>query len=535
MKKAIGTLWTGFRDGMDALPMRIWRWLRYGLPRRGRGVRYLAACLLGLFVIWGLVGAYLNVAPPRYRSGFTLILPGAGARASVNLDSIGQASSNADSAYATSKISPTESYKRLLTTGRVLEWAAQAIDREPAHFPGPSIKLIDQTNLIQVEVSQGGAESAEKAAWALLNAFQDELDRLRQEEIAQRDLAYRRVIAQYKDGVAQTRRGITGLQAESGLISLDQFAGIVDEMENLKRRIAEIEAAWRLKAEEVESLAATMTVSPELAAAALRLKSDRIFQDLFQLYTAKNAELGAQSGVLGERHPVLQQLRQESENLLQTALAHGQRRTGLSFAVLRAAADLSVKEEQAKLFAALVEAVSQRDGLAAKADSLKAQLAQQEARVETLVPEAARLDDLERDHQVAEAVFSSALARIDTSRADLFASYPMAQVLESPARPLKPSSPSFTIGMAAGVFASLLLITGLMLAWLRQRVFNKLLPAKPETPAPAAPLAVVQSRPAPTAEDWWDSAALHLAAPAAPAQPSRASGWVPPQGWDEAA
>jgi len=92
-----------------------------------------------------------------------------------------------------------------------------------------------------------------------------------------------------------------------------------------------------------------------------------------------------------------------------------------------------------------------------------------------LAPQAARLDDLTRDYQVAETVFSSALARANTTKADVYASYPLVQVLADASLPQSPTSPQPVIAIAAGIAATLMIVIGLLLAWARRPLIDKLL------------------------------------------------------------
>ena len=46
------------------------------------------------------------------------------------------------------------------------------------------------------------------------------------------------------------------------------------------------------------------------------------------------------------------------------------------------------------------------------------------------------------EYKVAEAVFASALARINTAKSDVFASYPMVQVVSAPSIDYAPTSPN---------------------------------------------------------------------------------------------
>ena len=87
-----------------------------------------------------------------------------------------------------------------------------------------------------------------------------------------------------------------------------------------------------------------------------------------------------------------------------------------------------------------------------------------------------QLADLMRDLRVAEAVFSSALARLDTNKSDPFASYPLVQILEAPSLPREKSAPSSLLAIAGGVGATLFTLLGFLLLWLRQPIIRKLLP-----------------------------------------------------------
>jgi uncharacterized protein involved in exopolysaccharide biosynthesis len=113
--------------------------------------------------------------------------------------------------------------------------------------------------------------------------------------------------------------------------------------------------------------------------------------------------------------------------------------------------------------------------MAAMRTQLKSQLQVEQARVLSLSEPASRLDDLKRDVQVADAVFSSALARIDTSKSDFFASYPIVQTLEAPETPLRPSSPLPLLAIAGGFAASLFILAALVLTWLRTALLQRIL------------------------------------------------------------
>lgn len=92
--------------------------------------RYVATAVLGATLIWAPILGYLKTAPLSYRSTTSLIMPGSGASASMNVNGIGQATSYANSAFASNAVSPTETYKRLLGADRIVDAAANALGIE---------------------------------------------------------------------------------------------------------------------------------------------------------------------------------------------------------------------------------------------------------------------------------------------------------------------------------------------------------------------------------------------------------------------
>jgi uncharacterized protein involved in exopolysaccharide biosynthesis len=115
-----------------------------------------------------------------------------------------------------------------------------------------------------------------------------------------------------------------------------------------------------------------------------------------------------------------------------------------------------------------VKRQAEMSGLEARVAEIRKQIADAERRRQELGAIAARLDDLERDHKIANAVFGSALARIDASRSDIYASYPLLQILQPPNRPEKPSSPRPLFAAVGAVLGSMLAIMGWAFAWLHQ-------------------------------------------------------------------
>ena len=165
------------------------------------------------------------------------------------------------------------------------------------------------------------------------------------------------------------------------------------------------------------------------------------------------------------------------QSLRDAIVARGQTLTGLPPRTLLSFADLSVTEGRARLFETMVTGDAQSAGAAAAVTEIRTQIAAQARDGARLVGDAGRLSDLLRDLHVADAVFSSALARLDTNKADPFASYPLVQTLEAPSLPRARTAPSPKLAIAGAIAASLLLLLGFGLTWLRQPIIRKFLPS----------------------------------------------------------
>lgn len=458
-----------------------------GRPRSGRWLarlkpggdhrrqRYLFVLALGLVLIWAPIIAYVRLTPSGYTAEMGLILPGAGASSSINLSEIGQATSSAPSAYGSPSLSPTVTYKNLLMSGTVLTRAAEALGEVPSAIGVPVIKLVSETSLISFSMKGRSPEQAFRRVQAVFEAFQTELDRLRDDEIHRREHSTREVIGLYEDSVRSIRSEIDRLQTSSGLNSIDQYNGIISTAEALRTRLMEARAAEAEASATVDRLALALGTTPEIAAKTIRLHADPEFNALMTAVGTAGADVAGLSARFGAHHPVMTAARQKLKGATAQAMRRAVAITGLPESVLATEIDRAATGNRADLLSRLISASSERDGKAAELASLSRDYEQATQRVKSLVEPAARLEGLNRDYKIAEAVFASALARVDTVKADIFASYPMTQVVEPGRLPERPSSPKTLLAIAAGLAASVFLGLSLLLGSVRRKVIDRLI------------------------------------------------------------
>jgi len=453
---------------------RNWTFLKGG-PRQGRFLRYLLVLGLGWIVIGILAAAFYFLTPKTYSSGFTLILPGAGSSSSVNLSSLGQATSNTSSPFGSHSLSPTENYKRLLQSFRLRGKVADTLDLPIAEVPAPSIKLANQTKLMYVSVRASSPDAAQRLAETWLVSFEQELNALREEEQSLRDMAYRDTLAGFETAVRDAQAKIIAFQSEYGLISVEQFRELVGQTETLRIELERAQAEMQVARSEVMRLSEILGISPEQAIDILTLLSDSAFQALIEAQSKATTTHSELADMFGPNHPEVISATNELSGLNKGLFERGRMLIGFeSFATLDRAYYTS-KGERSALIARLVDAAVKYTGVQKRRDAVREQLVNTQRRVEDLSVPATELDGLLRDHQVAETVFASALARIDTNRTDIFASYPLTQTVETPGLPGSPATPSKKFIMLGTIAGMLFYAIGLALLWIRLPIIRALL------------------------------------------------------------
>lgn len=435
--------------------------------------RYVATAVLGATLIWAPLLGYLKTAPLSYRSTTSLIMPGSGASASMNVNGIGQASSYANSAFASNAVSPTETYKRLLGADRIVDAAANSLNIERAELGQPRVRLVDQTSLIHFETTGRTPQDAQARGDAILAAFFTELDALRTDEVDTRQDSGLQAIADYRTSVADTREQIETLQASTGLLSVDQYEVLLDRHLALDEDILNQRAALSDRAAATAALEAQLGLDATVAAATLKLFANGTYIAMLDEIGRTEVALADASARYGARHPRVQAAQSARDQAVSVALSLAKSITGLDAEAL-SNFDLAPDGARAQLLAELVRMQVEVSGATEQLATLEAQKASAQKTLDIFAPAAAKMKDLERDFSVAEAIFASAIARAQSSKSDVYASYPLVQVLENPSLPQKPSSPNRKLALMAGIAATLMLLISLSMGWIRIALITRL-------------------------------------------------------------
>lgn len=445
------------------------------MPVKERKSAYLKLTFTLLASIWLLVLLFVFVTPSRYVSQWTLILPGAGAGAVVSLDSIGQANSSASSPYLSTAIDPRINYKSIATSKTLLNAAAKTMNIKNSEFIKPKLKLPSQTGLMQFSIKSTSAEDAQQRGWAHYHSLQALLSQLRNDEVQQREDAIRVGMASFANKVSLTQSKLLEFQSEHGLVTLDQFKELALTMERLRHNQVNLESEYQGVIASQKMLEIHLSLTPKQAAGLLTLKNDQLFQQLLIGYTNVTAKLTEYSSRYGKRHPQVVTHRDEQKSILAAISKRCQVLLGYTDKRLMLMLSADDLDGRAQLMQQLLTLDTQAKGLKRQIGSLSQQIHDWDHRLYDSNDDAAKLEDLQREHQVATAVFTSALAKMDVGKADIYSSFPLVQLMSAPTLSESSDKLSSLLALVGGLAASISIIAGMGMLWIRKPMLQKIL------------------------------------------------------------
>ncbi|WP_232772015.1 MULTISPECIES: exopolysaccharide biosynthesis protein [unclassified Shewanella] len=455
------------------------------LTPKARKRLYLKTAMMSLLIIWIMTSILLVIKPTSYVSKWILILPGNGAGALVNLDSVGQATSSSSSPYLSSAIDPRENYKAISSSDMLMTQAAKQLKMSVAQLGKPKLTLPSQTGLMEFSVKGGTAQEAQDKGWALYRSLQQLLSDLRTDEVNLRDSGISQGLAGYNSKVKKTQDAILAFQSERGLVSLDQFKELALTIERLRHgRVNMLSTLTGIEAEE-QSLHQHLGTSSDEAAALLKLHNDKLFQQLLMAYNDTMGQQHALSAHYGTNHPQITSLRAE-ETKLQTALEARitlllRQKQRIQQTKLLNILMLKDIDGRAELMGQLIQLRAKHLGLKQQLSTLDEQIVHWEIRLDLSNDDAAKLEDLHRAHQLATAVMTSAVAKMDVGKADIFTAYPLLQLLSPPSFASKADNLATMLLLVAAFCASFMAIIGLSILWIRKPLLRKMLTKESST------------------------------------------------------
>ncbi|SMF54642.1 Uncharacterized protein involved in exopolysaccharide biosynthesis [Alteromonadaceae bacterium Bs31] len=460
---------------MNTLPAPITNSDRIrGTLRRMRGFRYFWTALIAVLLLVAIVILYLS-RPPVYSSTMSVVLPGSGNSSNFNIEDVGTANQATNTPFSSVSFNPLVNYREIFKSREVMRSVSDRLGVSTEALRLPRVELRERTSILFIHVDGPSVDFAEAYAYALYDAFQESLERLRHDEMFLRDDSIRAALDQYRSRLALTRSAIVNFQQRALLVSTDQVKELMNTISTLNEKKITAQSFSRNTEDFVRQLSLDLGVSPALAGQAFRLQSDPVFRGYLKEMDASAMKVAEYSSVWGAKHPkvVVQKLR--FEGVKKSLHFRSTEVVGPSAADILYAMDLSSNLHRAELFSSLMDNYAKLQGIEAEIKALEISEAKLQDRLKIYTRESAELERLEREHALAEAVFTSAAAKLEASKSDIFASYPAVQLLSTPSLPNAPKSPNTLFAIGLGVLGALFVLFGLLTAWHRQHLISLLL------------------------------------------------------------
>lgn len=435
---------------------------------------YLIFGGLSYVLVLVMVMLYLQ-KEPVFSSNMALVLPGSGTSHSFQIDEVGQAKAQTKSPFSAAAFNPRVNYKEMLRSREVIERASGGVHMSIEGFGLPKVKLTEQTSIIEVDVLASSGDLAKEKAWSLYNALQGHLDMLRADEALRRHESVQSVLDQYRVRLNETRQALVDFQQRALLVDQDQVSQLMLTLSDTKSKIMYAKAEAKQKEDFVQQLSFDLGVSPALAGKAFALQTDTQFRGHLKELDASATEYSEFRSMWGQNHPKVK----ASEKRLAYAQNVAFKRSAavLGDVVARSlhTVNLDASPDRSRLFGDLMDSYARLQGLLAQVSELETAQSRLDDKLRIFARESKELERLQREYDLAEAVFTSAAARLEAGKADVFASYPVVQLLTAPNAPIQQKSPSLKIAILGLVAGFLLITVSLLIIWQRAYLVRRLL------------------------------------------------------------
>lgn len=442
---------------------------------------YLGTWLVGNIVLWSASLLYLKFASPIYNSSWTIALPGTASSTSVSLPDIGQASSQNQSPFSNSVSDPRANYKLLATSEDVVKPAATSLKMTAQEFGKPTVEILDNTTLMQFSVEGSTPEETRAKAIAIHQAFKNNLDRLKNIESNDPDKNTLETLKNSQLRLEKARKELADYQANTGLSSKDQVGNLDKSIDQMRVDLAQLTSQEQQIQGTSNQLIQELKLSPEKAQDAMTVQSDRLFRQYLDNYSQIKAELVNLEAKYLPSYPIVAAKQQDSQAaetaLLQRASSLLERTADLNdlSQLGLSSNDNQNNSQKDNLLGELINLQAERQGLGSQVKELEQQIIQLETKQRQRSRFGSELNRLEKNEQIAEAVYSSTLTQLEISKTNTSNIYPPISLLTQPNLPIEPSSPKTSLVLLGSLIASLFLTTALLSLWWRDRYQQNLL------------------------------------------------------------
>lgn len=426
-----------------------------------------------LFVVFTLLAIlYVKFEAPNYKTSWIMLLPGTERSSTISLDNLGEARSSGSNAYGSVSISPKNTYKEIALSDAVISEAAEKMGVETFAFSKPRIKLVDQTPAMLFSLKGSSIEELKQKSILYNDTFHNVLDTLRSNEIERHYKGVEGNLQEAKKRLTTARKAMVDYQSTSSIMSDTQFQTWQNDAEQLRTKQSTSQVDFALLNATLTSQLAQLDLSPEQAKAFLLLQANPAIQSALSLLSEKLAKQSSMMKIYGSENPIRKEIEREILGIRKALASNLSSMPNLGN-IKRPQLYGLLSQGMGQTLQTINDQTSKLEGIKAELQALRNQRELYEKRIKEHANEAANLGDLKRNHQIAEAIFSSALTKLDTSRLDIYATYPLTQLLTIPGGNIKRDRLQAKLVVVALFLGFGLLSLALTLTNLRKKILEE--------------------------------------------------------------
>lgn len=414
--------------------------------------------LLGLNALIAAAAISAIVTTPKsWTATAQLILPPTnGGSLDANLGTLGSFRQS-DPSFST-QVNPLKIQQAVLTSDALLEkaWVADP-ERNSSVKPRDyaqyfNVTTLDQTSIMQLSVVGSSPEVAKQRAIAILNAYKQRLNELRQANSNTRDATTQRQLEQARQRLLKAQTELAQFKQVTGLVNdEEQTKGIVTTINTLETAQAQAEAEARSSRDRANTLTARLNLSSAEAVQALGLDQNQDYKQIRNKLTEVETTLGKLRSTFTDRAPQVKKALADRASLQQQL----QQYVGQAAGRINANTNFTTGAEgRGELIQQLVLAETDANAQQQRANQLRQQIEQRRRSLTALPQNQARLAALQRQADVAEGLYKGLVAQVQQSNLDAFNAYPNIQELNAPVVDPKPSSPKRSVMLLNAILAS---------------------------------------------------------------------------------
>lgn len=413
--------------------------------------------LFNLLVVLGTVAAF-TTSKPVWTSSTQLILPKTTSNLDASLGTLGSLQ-NGDTGFS-SEVNPLKVQASILTSDTLLEQVL-AIDPEKDKFDNFarykslfSVSPQEQSTIMSLTVSGSSPEIAKTRAQNLIAVYQRRLNELRQTNSQTKRQFSQKELEQAKAKLTQAHNAIAKFKQSTGLVdNQEQTRAIVTTINTLATSRAQAIASAQANGNRARVLAARLNLEPNQAVRSLSLGENKEYQFLRSKLAEIEATLTKKQAIFTNVHPDIVSLQIEREQLQNQIRGYIVQAAGGANIDPNVATD---SQGRAPLIQELVLAESEAFGQLQQAQQLEKQIVQLQGTLNSLPTSIAKLQELQRQVDVAEGVYKGLVAQIQQNNIDAFDAYPNVQLLDAPKVNPNPVSPKIFLMAINALLASVI-------------------------------------------------------------------------------